>query len=225
MEFKQVTLNSQSLEAQKHFYQKVLGFETTEQDDCLSLQAGSTELVFKQSTAPNNCYHFAFLICDAHFDACKKFLKNKGVPLLPNSHTGDEVTYWENETGRSVYFFDGDGNIAEFISRPTLGFETTAPWSINQVLKVNEIGTPVTDPLQTSQQLLETSGLHVPKIYRDSFNERFCWFGDFHATLLIAKQGRHWFPTAIAARYGDVALHIVEGNRQLSLSFTNGAFQ
>lgn len=224
MEFKKISLHSQKLQAQLNFYGTVLGFDTQVKENSFSLQAGTTELEFLESKDEENHYHFAFLVCEEHFDACRAFVKELGIPLLPNSETGDEITYWENNTGRSIYFLDEDGNIGEFISRPTLGYTSNAEWSIQEVLKVNEIGTPVSDTLGTSQELLEKVGLQVPEHFQQTFHERFCWTGDFNSTLLVVKEGRHWFPTETPAISSDLELEIQEGERSISLSFKEGAF-
>lgn len=223
MEFLAIELLSKNIEKQKAFY-KDLGFEITENQEGFSIQAGKTELSFKEETTEENFYHFAFLICENHFADTLNFIKQKGINILPDKETGDEITYWSRGTGKSFYFLDVDNNILEFVVRPTLNYHSNEKWSIDKILKINEIGTPVNVPLNTSHSLLNEYQLNIPQRYIDSFSEKFCWFGDFEGTILIVKDGRAWYPTQIKAKVCDLRLKILDQQKVIDIQFNKGKF-
>ena len=126
MEIKKLTLYSSNIDAQEQFYGTTLGFPIERlSDKKLKVQTKENTLIF-ESSEKEFCYHFAFLINTGTLESAMKFLKNKSIQLLP--YQGGEIIHFNS--GRSIYFFDMDGNIAEFIERPTLPYEKTHEFSI-----------------------------------------------------------------------------------------------
>ena len=71
MRIKRLELPTSSLLGQLEYYQTVLQLPATLEADSLIIQAGRTELIFKQ--APNGWtgqYHFCFNIPENKFDEC-----------------------------------------------------------------------------------------------------------------------------------------------------------
>lgn len=223
MEFLEIELLSKNIKRQKAFYDD-LGFEITENQEGFSIQAGKTKLIFKEETEEENFYHFAFLIYENHFADTLNFIKQKGINILPDRETGDEITYWAKGTGKSFYFLDEDKNIVEFVIRPTLNYHSDEKWSIDKILKINEIGTPVNVAIDTSHSLIRDYQLNIPQRYIDRFSDDFCWFGDFEGTILIVKEGRAWYPTQIKAKVCDLRLKILDQQKVIDIQFNKGKF-
>ncbi|MEZ5008445.1 MAG: hypothetical protein R2753_09895 [Chitinophagales bacterium] len=224
MEITSIQLLSSNIEQQKKFYSESLGFSLKETKNGFSIQAGATKLSFELDLNGNNFYHFAFLVADNHFEDCLTYVKNKGISILPDKFTSEEITYWDNNSGRSFYFYDADKNIVEFITRPSLNYLSDQPWSINEIIKINEIGTPVNAPLETSTYLLNNFPFSIPQHNIDRFNDTFCWYGSFEGTLLVVKKGREWYPTAHEAISSNLKLQIQEKTDLIHLNFQNGKF-
>jgi len=224
MEFLEITLFSKSIEKQRTFYHH-LGFEITANDKGFSVQAGKTQLTFEARLEEENFYHFAFLICESHFSDTLNFIKQKGINILPDRETGEKITYWASGIGKSFYFLDENGNILEFVVRPTLNYRSDEKWSIDKILKINEIGTPVNKPADTSHSLIDKYRLNIPQRYIDRFNDDFCWFGDFEGTILIVKESRAWYPTKIKAKTCDLRIKISDQQKIIDLKFNKGKFE
>ncbi len=224
MEFLEIALLSKNIEKQKAFYSD-LGFRIFDNQKGFSIQAGKTKLLFEVQTKAENFYHFAFLIYENYFADTLNFIKQKGIKILPDKETGTEITYWSQGIGQSFYFFDEDKNIVEFVVRPTLNYRSDEEWSMDKILKINEIGTPVHTPMKTSHALINTYQFDIPQRYIDGFDNAFCWFGDFEGTILIVKEGRAWYPTQIKSKSCDVRLKISEQQKIIDLQFRNGRFE
>jgi len=104
MEFKEIELLSGQLDNQIRFYNDILEFDTTIiSDDKFFIQTQKTKLTFNK-TEENHFYHFAFLICENHFEDVLRFVKQKNIELLPDLETGNEIVHWQNTEGKSNLF-------------------------------------------------------------------------------------------------------------------------
>ncbi|MEO0470928.1 MAG: VOC family protein [Bacteroidota bacterium] len=188
MHIHHLRLQSKNLLAQKAFYVERLGFQLlTESETHFQIQAGQTILEFQQHPA-HNYYHFAFLIPTPSIQESITFLAQKDIPILP--HKGEEILDFGN--GLATYFYDADGNIAEFIERPSEQEDFAPPFSAQSIVCVNEIGLPVDLPLQTSALLIKEAG--VRPLNPDGMKESFCWVGDFRGVVIVVKRERLWLP-------------------------------
>lgn len=151
MEIKKLTLFSNNLIEQEQFYGNKLGFPTYRiNDNRVVINTQENQLIF-ESSKNNFCYHFAFLIPTGSLESAMGFLKKRNIQLLP--FKGSEIIHFNS--GRSIYFYDMDGNITEFIERPTLQYPSVNDFSIEQVIKVNEIGLPVKNTLKMANYIVD----------------------------------------------------------------------
>lgn len=153
-------------------------------------------------------YHFAFLIPTGSLEASIQFIESKGIALLP--FHGEKIIHFD--TGRSIYFFDPDGNIAEFIERPLLDYPASHSFEIHNIICVNEIGLPVSDTLETSNDLMINH--RILPLNPKTWNENFCWVGDHEGAVIVVKEGRHWMPTELPSVINDLELEYTEGGVQ-----------
>ena len=159
MQIKTLTLPSKNLAEQAKFYQDLLGFSCKQKGDELRVKTKENTLIFKQSNKLAY-YHFCFLIPVGSLEEAIRFLENKGIELL--TLKGEKIIHFES--GRTIYFYDKDNNIAEFIERPHTGYPEKSSFEIKDVIKVNEIGLPVKNPYEMSHKLIET--LHIEPLER-----------------------------------------------------------
>ena len=151
------------------------------------------------------------------------FLEKKGIELLKRE--GEKIIYFgtkENHTGRAIYFFDEDGNIAEFIERESLNFENEDKFSIKQIIKINEIGISVDDPMEVSRKLINLFKIHLIDLHH--LNDAFCWVGDFNGVFIVVKNGRNWLPTKLGAKPNDFEVEFESSKEAYKMEFKNGKF-
>jgi catechol-2,3-dioxygenase len=211
MQILELKLFSNNLKAQREFYIKALGFSPLkDSDNAFTMSAGESNLTFKQSII-KNCYHFAFLIPNNTLQKAIGFLERHGIELL---HFKNEKIIQFTE-GRAIYFYDRDGNIVEFIERPSLNYSANTSFNIQMVIKINEIGWPVTNTLKTSNVLIADFG--IEPIDPSSFNNDFCWIGDYNGAIIITRKGRYWLPTKKAGNTVRFEIKYRDSNSEYTL--------
>lgn len=217
MLFHKLKIGLKNFDKQRHFYHDALGFELSSKGSSeLIIQAGRTELVLSKEVTAPALYHFCFLIPTGSLAASIDLLESKGIDLLP--FKGEKVVQFD--TGQSIYFFDPDGNIAEFIERPLLNYPTKNTFEIKEVLCVNEIGHPVADPMETSQKLMTDHG--IQPINHKTWNDKFCWVGDHEGAIIVVKNGRAWMPTDIPGVCNDFELEYTSMGKTHQLKMVGG---
>lgn len=222
MEIQQLKLFSKDISAQYHFYKNILSFDVDFfGENKIAFQAGNTQLIFEEKPGCNFIYHFAFLIPNQKIEEAILFLEKKGIELLEKD--GEQIVYFgtkENYTGRAIYFFDEDGNIAEFIERPTLNHQAQTRFQLNQIIKINEIGIPVDVPLSFSNKLIKDYKIQV--VDNGIMREDFCWVGDYDGVFIVVKNGRHWLPTELPARSNDCWVKFESQGNIYEMEFKDG---
>jgi len=215
MEIRALKLFSNKIDEQEDFYRNVLGFDCSRiSESLLEIHAGSTKLIFEASTQ-KIFYHFAFLIPTGSLHSAIDFLESKSLRLLPLN----ENIVIQFESARAIYFYDKDGNIVEFIERPTLNFPASHDFSIASVIKINEIGLPVSEPGKMAQRLSSEFGI---KPMKDApFADHFCWVGDHNGAIIVVKAGRNWLPTENPGIINDFSIKYRDQGLDYSLSFVN----
>ena len=222
MELRKLKLYSKDISVQFDFYKNVLGFEADFFDENkISISSGTTQLIFEEDKESNFIYHFAFLIPNQKLEQAIDFLEKKGIHLLKKD--GEKIIFFgtkENHTGRAIYFYDEDGNIAEFIERASLKFETEEDFNIQQIIKINEIGMPVDDPMEVSRQLINQYKIQLIDLHH--LNDNFCWVGDYQGVFIVVKNGRYWLPTKLAAQSNDFWIEFESSEKVYEMEFRNG---
>lgn len=220
MLFQKLKIGLKNYENQREFYQEILGFHVSTQIASeLSVQAGTTSLVFSKQIRAPNLYHFCFLIPTGSLESAINFLDSRDIVILP--FHGEKIVHFY--TGRSVYFFDPDGNIAEFIERPLLNYPQKNSFNINDIICVNEIGNPVSNPLETSHILMTKHG--VRPINPETWTDKFCWAGDHEGAIIVVKEGRHWMPTEMPGVLNDFEIEYQDQKRLRQVRFAQGKIE
>lgn len=189
MRIKTLTLYSNDLESQKSFYQHTLGFNLAEEtNDFFSVDIGWTKLTFKKSDETHH-YHYCFLIPANKLDETYKWFEGR-MDIIKNSETS--IFSFEDWNARSFYFYDGNRNLAECIVRYDLTFESGGDFTINDLLCINEIGSPTKNIQKTNQMLESSIGSHFWK--GDDY--RFGTNGNQEGLLLLVNpvEKKFWFP-------------------------------
>ncbi|MFN8609836.1 MAG: hypothetical protein U0931_20015 [Vulcanimicrobiota bacterium] len=175
MKITRVRLECEDPQSQVNFYGRVLGMAC--QDGLL--QVGRTLLEFVPGR-PHR-YHLALNWPRNQWESGINWLA--GRTSLVADAQGETRFEFESWRARSVYFWDPAGNLLEAIVRDRLADQRPQP----EWLCISEVGLVVDDVPATSQQL----GLPVFGPCREDF----CALGDDEGLLIVARQGRVWFPT------------------------------
>jgi len=211
----QAELLTTDLSGQRDFYGNVLELPTQLSSSSLLVQAGRSEIVFKQAPSDfRGAYHFAFNIPENQFQGAKKWIMNRTSLLHDKSGKEDfESKSWDSD---SVYFLDADGNILEFIARHTLRNAATGDFDSHQILNVSEIGLPSEDVIRFANELCTRLGVSA---YKQEPNETFTPVGDEDGLLILPVQDRIWMPdSGVPARLLPIRVLGITNDREWEIS-------
>ena len=190
MNIMRLELLTTDLQAQRDFYADVLGFPVSLAASSLEVQAGASELVFKQAWSDfDGAYHFAFNIPENQYVSAKTWITSR-IPLLRDK-TGKEDFVSETWNSTSLYFPDPAGNVLEFIARHNLHNPVNDDFDSHQILNVSEIGLPTQDVISLANELCTRLGVTV---FKQEPNENFTAVGDDHGLLILPIKDRIWLP-------------------------------
>ena len=191
MEIKRLTLQTDKLHTLKYFYTQVLGFSLDdEHHDRFQIKAGSSIIEFTdKDVAGRPYYHFALNIPSNQFREAKEWLKGKLTLLVEDGEDEADFSFWP---AHSCYFEDPAGNIVELVARYKENPINHAPFSVNSILNISEIGLVVKDAKRVGEQLeaigiLESEG---DPISNSSLN--FMQENKNGVFILLTNTGRRW---------------------------------
>jgi catechol-2,3-dioxygenase len=213
MKIKSLTLFTRNLAQQREFYTQVLGLQllNSEQEKvCFSV--GDSVLEFKKhrNSLP---YHFAINIPSYSEEQALEWIRQKAEILTDE---GREIQYFTNWNARSVYFYDPDRNIVEFISRRNLGYPFRAPFGPDCLCEISEIGMATTDIKPLYDWLSEKLGLAI----YDGSPERFCAIGDeLGLFICVNLESKTWYPTGDRACPASFEAILGIGDKEYEVSY------
>ncbi|TDQ30187.1 VOC family protein [Tenacibaculum caenipelagi] len=193
MTLNEIEIKTTDIKPIKEFYQNVLELPTIKVDDKLiHIKIGTSNLKFiEDSENPSPAYHLAFNIPENKLQEAIDWSANRFEFVKKENEV--LITNFENWNANSVYFFDIDGNVLEFIARHDLDNAATAQFNSSQILNISEFGIVKDQPDVYGKHLVDTYGLHLFKKNHNS--ETFTVIGDDNGLLVIVKTNRNWYPT------------------------------
>lgn len=218
MKFKSLILNSSDLNAQKVFYTEVLESNLiSESENQFTVELGWTQLTFIKSDDDRK-YHYCFLVPSNMLEQASLWLTPK-VSLI-ESEEGFIHKQGESWNADSLYFLDGNKNIAEIIVRYDLKNEEPGPFSSKNLLAVNEIGASSTDIKKLNSQLETLLGT---SFLRGNFT-RFGTNGDNEGLFLMVDHQikKEWYPTNIPTYSVPFDIVVESNGTEKHLSFFEG---
>ncbi|WGD35188.1 VOC family protein [Olleya sp. YS] len=212
MKINQITLFTNNVLKQKQFYKTVLGFQIIEDNpDRISFKTGESILAFEYKHEKVNSSHLAFNIPSNAIYKALEYLKDK-TEILP--YENEEVIGFESWKAKSVYFYDSDNNIMEFIARERVDINSDIAFTSNSILSISEIAI-ATDNIKSIYNTI--NNIKPITIFDGSF-ERFCALGnDEGLFIVIDKNKKKWYPTMEDAFTSDF---IIKGD--YNFNFVNG---
>lgn len=202
-EFRFISLRTAHFQATVDFYQQILGLPLLASGTGYAVfQVGATQLMWEAAESGDPFYHFAFDIPCNLLTAAADWMATR-VELL--TRDGNREFTFEDWNASSIYFHDPSGNIVEFIARRNLANDSSQPFSPEQLLRVSEIGWPVSEAHPAPQSELEA--------WRDY--GAFKAFGTETALLLVVPEGRGWLPTNRSSEIHPCSLALAHQDRVL----------
>lgn len=215
MKIRDLELHTSNLRNLYEFYHHRLGFSiANETEHSFTLQLGYSNLKFHQSRE-SKPYHIAFHIGANQEQQALEWLK-KRVPIL-KSETHEIVDFpaWN---AKSIYFYDPDKNIIEFISREQLHPSETS-FSEKSVVGIAEIGLST----QNIEEIFRFLNKNFDLELYFGAPEVFCAIGDEDGLLItVDKDQKTWFPTNDKAFPADFDLKFEHQGKLFEVNYGNG---
>ena len=220
MLIKEIELFTSNLKAQKDFYSNKLGAEIIfETAHSFSVQMGQTTVKWVQSNIDFK-YHYCYLIPSNQLQDAMDWAKSR-FPLV-NDDTDSLIQHFKTWNAHSFYFWDGAGNLVEFICRHDLNNESHSGFNINSIINFNEIGMPNADIKGLNKQLEKSLGTQFWKGDIDRFGTNGDQNGLF--ILLNTKEKKTWFPTELEPMICDFKAIIESHEFMHSIQYISGQF-
>ena len=182
------------------------------------VEAGFSILEFQEKKAATP-YHIAFHIPALEEEKALRWLKQR-VSILDSS--GDEIVDFPAWNAKSIYFYDADDNVLEFISRKDLFPAGSAEFSEHSVIGISEIGLATDNVRQVFNLLNEKFSL---KKFTGDY-EKFCATGDDEGLfIVIDKNSKDWFPSDDKAFPSEFKIRIATASRRAELAYINERLQ
>lgn len=219
MKIKELTIYSSNIKSQLKFYRDELNFEIsnyTEKSFELRLGYSVLNFEFREHATP---YHIAFHIPDMKEEEALEWTEHN-IGALENN--GQKIIDFSAWNAKSVYFYDKDRNIMEFISRRNFSKPEDAIFSPGNIVGIAEIGLVTDDVKAKFEQLHEEC--HLEK-YDGDF-ERFCAIGDDPGLVItINNHKKDWFPTSDRAFQSDFQMQFKHEGKDFSLKYENNKLE
>jgi catechol-2,3-dioxygenase len=218
MQIQKLKVFTSNLESQLNFYKK-LGFEPKAvSDKGFELVCGYSVLEF-QVAETSQPYHIAFHIPDRQEEEALQWLE-KLVPIL--GFNDDKIIDFANWQAKSVYFYDEDKNILEFISRRDFKKPKEAIFEAKSIVGIAEIGVVTENIEEQFQKLNSEVGLEQ----FDGDLERFCAIGDPSGLFIVINGNKKdWFPTGDAAYSANFEMEFSHDSKKYSATFKGDDLQ
>lgn len=217
MEILELTVQTNNLIGTEKFYGETIGFEIANKNKkCISFYSGGSKLVFESvdlEQIPK--YHFAFNIPVNKINEAVNwtFLRTSLIVAAGNNF----ITNFENWKAQSIYFFDNNRNIVEFICRADLNNSVESTFSVHTILNINEIGLVTDNPLKMANEIIEKSKIDF--FIKGPKGEDFVAVGDDRGLFVISNPNRNWYPTKERAEKQKVKAKVKVAENVFELEF------
>ena len=215
MKIKKLTIYTSAVKSQLKFYRDELHFEVKEYSEkSFELVTGYSILRFEYSEHATP-YHVAFHIPDRQEEEALQWVENEIGALRNNDEKIIDFSNWQ---AKSVYFYDHDKNIMEFISRRDFSKPESAIFDPSNIVGIAEIGLSTDDVKKKFEKINQECGLNK----FDGDFERFCAIGEPSGLIItINKDIKNWFPTNDEAFMSHFKLEFEHDGNNFKLTFSN----
>lgn len=206
---------SPEVAAQLPFYRDVLQLPVEKISDFeIRVQLGYSVLVIQEDPEATP-YHIAFHIPAAREKAALQWLEER-VNILNDGD--DKIIRFPAWKAKSLYFYDADKNVLEFISRKDLFPARQEIFSEEMIVGISEIGLATDDVEEKFNFLNSNFGLTK---FTGDYN-RFCATGDDEGLfIIIDKNEKDWIPAGDKAYASPFEIKLDIQNAIFGASYYN----
>jgi catechol 2,3-dioxygenase-like lactoylglutathione lyase family enzyme len=217
MKIIELTIFTNKLKEQMDFYSKTLGFKVISKNNFeFEVQIGYSKLKFKKSEIDFK-YHYCFLIpSNLLIEAIGWIKKRTNLIEIENGVFTQNFESWNAD---SIYFYDGGGNLAEFIVRKDLKNDDNGIFDISKILCVNEIGMPTNDISKINSQLEN----EMNSMFWRGDKERFGTNGTQDGLFLLVNNLKKdtWYPTEVRTQSSPFEAKVKIADKLYFIEFTD----
>lgn len=219
MKIKKLTIYSNNIKKQLEFYRDRLNFEVKNYSEkSFELLAGYSVLRFEYRENATS-YHIAFHIPDRQEEEALIWVENEMSVLRNNKEKIIDFSNWQ---AMSVYFYDGDRNIMEFISRRDFSKPESAIFNPASIVGIAEIGLATDNVKKKFEKINLECGLNK----FDGDFEKFCAIGEPQGLIItINKNEKDWFPTYDKASVSDFEMDFEHEGDNFHMKFSNNELE
>lgn len=221
MKINKVTLYAHDLTRMDNFYCMKLGFKRLERSSTsLEIQIGDSILAFELAhPEEQKQYHFAFNTPSNLFYEAKEWIRQYS-PLLTDN--GQDEVYFESINAHSLYFYDPEENVVEFIARSINPEVQAVEFTAETILSIGEINLTTDNILNIGGELI-LRGIPVrgnERLVESSLN--FMGESEDDAYLLLGPAKRNWYFSTKEAVVSRVKIDV--NNQHQLIIDENGMF-
>src|SRR4030095_2378474 len=213
MEIKHVELLSRNLAETEKFYIGILGLKIHgKTENTISFIAGSSILTFRNTEKLKPIYHFAFNIPKNKLQEAAKWISSK-ISLI--EFENKPIIDFPNWNAKSIYIFDNNGNVLEFIARYDLENADDIVSGSFSVLSISEIAFVTGNVNALAKKFILENDFRFfgKQIQRNDFSV----IGDDNGLLIIVDSERNWFPTHVKAENFWMKITVENDGRLIAL--------
>ena len=213
MKIHKLTVYTNQLQKQLKFYNERFGFSIqTQTEKSFELNIGYSLLRFEQAEQITP-YHIAFHIPDRQEKEAANWVEDR-TKILKNG--ADKIVDFSNWSAKSLYFYDEDKNILEFIARDDFSKPKADLFSAKSVVGISEIGLATHSIKDIFKLLNQKCNLEI----FDGNLDQFCAIGEPNGLIItIDKNKKDWFPTNDKAYSSDFILDFEHDRKQFQIIF------
>src|SRR5690625_3001127 len=209
MKIQHLHIYSANLSKQEQFYREVLELPIRKiASDQLEMQLGYSKLIIEERKEAKP-YHFAFHISASKEEQALAWIKKRLKVLKLGEN---ELIDFKSWNALSVYVYDADKNIVEFIARRHMHKSKHGDFSPKQdIWGIAEIGLSVQNVATTFDEIKDKTGLEKFGGNLDDF----CPIGNHKGLFITVDQNQKtWFPTSDRSQNAAFTVEFVYQGKQ-----------
>lgn len=196
MKILEIEIQTEDLNETESFYTDSLGFKVVSKGiNFISFLAAQSTLTFIKLNNSNPKYHFAFNIPNNKLDEAIEWAASNFELLKIDNQ--EVVANFESWNAKSIYFYDNNKNILEFIVRYDIDNAEEKPFDSSSIKCISEIGMVDASPTNFANQFIKENNLNF--FEKGSRNEKFVALGNDNGLLIIVQTDWKWYPTDLRA--------------------------
>lgn len=217
MELRDITIYTNDIVETKAFYLNTMSFTLIQETEkSVTFKIGNSQLTFIHTPNELEIYHYAFNIQPNHLNEAIAWSEKRFKLIL--SPSNNIITNFEQWKAESIYFYDNNGNLLEFIAREESPILTDKPFSSASVLNISEFGIVSEKAMEKAEELI---ALHNFQLFDKAVaSNQFLALGDDEGLLIFVEPNRSWYPTTTKAKKSEAKITIALQNNLIELQST-----